>query len=152
MKKLTRKNFCGIGLIILLLCFSAWLSYPYIEFYIRMRKMIRNAPYVQFHDYQSDVTIKIDDSEVAHRLWKSVSVLNRTPAPAISSTEDRDLLAYVAFPVDIGMEELYTWPIYIHTDGTVLWGMPPRRNRYFSMPGFCNEVLNIMSERNQPSD
>ncbi len=150
MKKHT-KSIIIIAGIVFALSLNILLIYPYAEFYIRMRRTIRNAPYIEFHSYQSNTTKKVEEREVAHRLWMALSVLNRKKASdaSISSCNDKEnpCLAYVAFPIHIGNDMVFDWPIHVYKDGTVLWGIPPKRRRYFYMPSFRDAVMEIVETR-----
>ncbi len=137
------KNILGIATICaLLLAILIYEIFPYIEFYFRMKKTLYKPDYVELFIYETEERIKITDLEDHLNIWESIDLLYREKAESYHRDE---LIAYLGFPIDIE-GELFEWPIYIHKDGVIIWGIPPRSNRFFYMPKLRDETLRLIEK------
>jgi len=143
------KNLLGIiTLSVLLLTILIYELFPHVEFYFRMKRMLYKPDYIELYIYETEERIKITNQEDHLKIWDNIDLWFRKEAEPFYRDE---AIAYLGFPVDIE-GEIIEWPLYIYRDGVVLWGIPPRRDRYFNMPELRDETLRLIekySNKNQ---
>ena len=129
----------------------AVMAYPYFELHLRIRRLVREAPYVVVHSFQDKATVTIRDEAINRQLWNAVDVVSRTQASGSAirtcESEANPCLAYAAFPLPGARPGDMEFPIYAYRDGTALWGLPPQDRKYFCMPRYRDALMVIVEDR-----
>ena len=141
------------GCLVLLVALGtlAYLLYPELEWRHRMKKMLRDAPYVKLYDPDFKLMATIEDRNTIKRLWLAMDLWNRKGAYAV----DEEL-------IEVGRIEYLTelewkpgvpfeFPITLYADGRALWGLTPVSRHWFWSQKLRDEVMRLLDEH-QPED